>query len=175
MKPLNTDSAIKAMLERERKLYVQRNPKSQALSVQASAHWLRGVPLHWMVDWGLPFPLFIKEAQGITLKDADGNTYADFCLGDTGAMFGRSPKVIAECHASRLERGVGDVIIKHSLPWHVSRVGARIDEAVHHCLLNRGVVITPFHNMMLICPATTKANIGDLIETLEACVTELLN
>ena len=94
------------MLERERKLYVQRNLKSQALSVQASAHWLRGVPMHWMVDWNLPFPLFIEEASGVTVKDADGNTYVDFCLGDTGAMFGHSPKAIAECLAREGAKGL---------------------------------------------------------------------
>jgi glutamate-1-semialdehyde 2,1-aminomutase len=99
--------------------------------------------------------------------------------------------------AQRLERGVADVIIKHSLPWHVTRVGARvefmcvpkppkngfeasqaihkpIDEAVHRYLLNRGVVITPFHNMMLVCPSTTEAHVNRLLETLEACIAELL-
>jgi len=98
--------------------------------------------------------------------------------------------------AKRLERGIADVIIKHSAPWHVSRVGARveficrkipprsgfeaaqvihqpIDAAVHRYLLNRGVVITPFHNMMLICPATTAAHVELLIETFDAALTEL--
>jgi len=98
--------------------------------------------------------------------------------------------------AQRLERGVADVIIKHSLPWHVTRVGARvefmcvpkppkngfeasqvihrpIDEAVHRYLLNRGVVITPFHNMMLVCPSTTEAHVNQLLEALEACIAEL--
>jgi glutamate-1-semialdehyde 2,1-aminomutase len=444
-----TDSAIQAMLEREKKLYVQRNPKSQALSLEASRHWLRGVPMHWMVDWGLPFPLFVDKAQGATLWDADDHQYTDFCLGDTGAMFGHAPKAVAEvlereaangfttmlpssdavevgslledrfglpfwqvtatasdanravlrwcraitgrkkilvfnhCYhgcvddtfvtadegvvtmidglvgeprdltahtkvvefndvpaleaalregdvacvlaepvmtnvgmvlpdaefleklrvltietgtllifdethtlssgpggyaklagiapdglvfgkpiaggipaavygfsteaagriqkflksngdgrsgigttlsgsriqmalikavlteyfteetfaalfalARRLERGVADVIIKHSAPWHVCRVGARvefmctekpppnggaaakvihqpIDQAVHHYLLNRGVVITPFHNMMLICPATTAAQVEKLIQTLDQCLQEL--
>ena len=438
------------MLEREAKLYVQRNPKSQALSAEASKHWLRGVPMHWMVDWGSPFPLFIEVARGVSLLDADGHSHVDFCLGDTGAMFGHSPKPIAECLAregarglttmlpspdaaevgellgrrfglpfwqvtatasdanravirwcraitgrnkilvfnhcyhgcvddtfvtadggkvrmvdglvgeprdltaftkvvefndvptleaalregdvacvlaepvmtnvgmvlpdegfleklraltkatgtllifdethtltsgpggyarsvniapdalvfgkpiaggipaalygfshevagriqaylakrgagrsgigttlsgsriqmaliktvleefltdkvfeasitlaQRLERGVADVIIKHSLPWHVTRVGARvefmcvpkppkngfeasqaihkpIDEAVHRYLLNRGVVITPFHNMMLVCPSTNEAHVNQLLETLEACIAELL-
>ena len=106
MKPFPADSAIKAMLEREAQLYVQRNPKSQALSAEASKHWLRGVPMHWMVDWGLPHPLFIEEAQGITLKDADGHSYLDFCLGDTGAMFGHSPKVVADCLAREGARGL---------------------------------------------------------------------
>jgi glutamate-1-semialdehyde 2,1-aminomutase len=34
---------------------------------------------------------------------------------------------------------------------------------MHHFLLNRGVVITPFHNMMLICPATTDTHVETLI------------
>ncbi len=94
------------MLEREARLYVQRNPRSAALSAEASKHWLRGVPMQWMVDWGLPFPLFIEEAQGITLKDADGHAYLDFCLGDTGAMFGHSPKAVADCLAREGAKGL---------------------------------------------------------------------
>jgi glutamate-1-semialdehyde 2,1-aminomutase len=94
------------MLEQESKLYVQRNPKSQALSLKASQHWLRGVPMHWMVDWDLPFPLFVEEAHGSTLTDVDGHQLADFCLGDTGAMFGHSPPAIAECLAREGARGL---------------------------------------------------------------------
>ncbi len=100
-----TDSAIQAMLERETKLYVQRNPKSLALSVKASSNWLRGVPMHWMVDWGLPYPLFVEKTQGATLTDVDGHDYSDFCLGDTGAMFGHSPKVVAEVLAAEAQNG----------------------------------------------------------------------
>ena len=29
--------------------------------------------MHWMVDWGTAFPLFIASARGIDLIDADGN------------------------------------------------------------------------------------------------------
>ena len=105
MKLKITDSAIQAMLERETKLYVQRNPKSLALSVKASSNWLRGVPMHWMVDWGLPYPLFVEKAQGATLTDVDGHDYSDFCLGDTGAMFGHSPKVVAEVLAAEAQNG----------------------------------------------------------------------
>jgi glutamate-1-semialdehyde 2,1-aminomutase len=100
-----TDSAIQAMLGREEKLYVQRNPKSFALSVSASQHWLRGVPMHWMVDWGLAFPLFVDKAQGCTLTDADNHQYTDFCLGDTGAMFGHAPKVLADVLTVEASRG----------------------------------------------------------------------
>jgi glutamate-1-semialdehyde 2,1-aminomutase len=50
-----------------------------------------------------------------------------------------------------------------------------LDVAVHHYLLNRGVVITPFHNMTLICPATTQENIEQLLKALDACISELLH
>jgi len=52
--------------------------------------------MHWMVDWGTPFPLFIAKAQGVDVTDADGHHYVDFCLGDTGAMFGHSPPAVVE-------------------------------------------------------------------------------
>ena len=444
------EASIKAMLAREDALFTQRNPNSKRLSEDASKTWLKGVPMHWMVDWGTPFPLFVAKANGVDVTDADGNGYIDFCLGDTGAMFGHSPKplvdtlqregangfttmmpsadaaivgrllqdrfglpawqvtatasdanravikwcraisgrkkilvfnhcyhgavddtyvtidggmphadpaligevrdltqftkvvefndipaleaaladrdvacvlaepimtnvgmvlpdegyhaalrditrktgtllILDETHcmssgpggytgehglepdgfvlgkpiaggipaavygfsadvadrirkfletrtpghsgigttlsgskiqlalmrtmletyftkeafgplialAKRLEKGIADVIIKHGVPWHVVRVGARvefmctprrprnggeaaqvihkpIDEAVHRYLLNRGVIVTPFHNMMLICPSTTEAHVSQLIDGLDRCVTELM-
>jgi glutamate-1-semialdehyde 2,1-aminomutase len=91
-----TDASAEAMLAREKALFIQRNPRSKALSEQAARHWLSGVPMHWMLDWGTPFPLFIAKAEGVDLTDADGNAYVDFCLGDTGAMFGHSPPAIVE-------------------------------------------------------------------------------
>ncbi|TAM02938.1 MAG: hypothetical protein EPN70_15570 [Paraburkholderia sp.] len=39
--------------------------------------------------------------------------------------------------------------------------------------LYRGVLITPFHNMMLVCPDTTAADIDRLLEAFDACVGEL--
>ena len=42
----------------------------------------------WMTEWAGPFPIFAAEASGAHLTDVDGNEYADFCLGDTGAMTG---------------------------------------------------------------------------------------
>jgi glutamate-1-semialdehyde 2,1-aminomutase len=90
------DASITAMLDRERALFTQRNPKSAKLAQESARSWLRGVPMHWMVDWGTPFPLFISKAQGVDITDADGNDYVDFCLGDTGAMFGHSPAPVVE-------------------------------------------------------------------------------
>jgi glutamate-1-semialdehyde 2,1-aminomutase len=139
-----TDSAITAMLEREHQLFVQRNPKSQALSVKASKYWLRGVPMHWMVDWGLPFPLFVERAQGATLYDVDGHDYADFCLGDTGAMFGHAPKAVADVLAAEARNGfttmlpsadaveVGELLAERfGLPfWQVTATASDANRAV---------------------------------------------
>jgi glutamate-1-semialdehyde 2,1-aminomutase len=101
-----SEKSIATLLEREKALYTQRNITSAKLSEKSAQNWLRGVPMHWMVDWGVPFPLFIAEAIGTTLTSADGHTYTDFCLGDTGAMFGHSPPAIAETLAREGTRGL---------------------------------------------------------------------
>jgi glutamate-1-semialdehyde 2,1-aminomutase len=93
------------MRARERARYEAQHPRSRELAAQAAEHWFQGVPMHWMLDWGTPFPLFVREAQGATLTDADGIAYADFCLGDTGSMFGHSPAPIAEVLQRQGARG----------------------------------------------------------------------
>jgi glutamate-1-semialdehyde 2,1-aminomutase len=97
---------VAALLGHERRLFVERTPKSQALAEETAQHWLNGVPMHWMVDWGTPYPLFIEEACGVSLTDADGHTYVDFCLGDTGAMFGHSPPAVADAIRRQAGRGL---------------------------------------------------------------------
>jgi len=59
-----------------------------------------------MLDWETPFPLFVREARGSTVVDVDGHAYADFCLGDTGAMFGHSPAPVAKAIAEQAVRGL---------------------------------------------------------------------
>lgn len=97
---------VEAMLAGERERFARRNPKSRELADAADKHWLRGVPMHWMVDWGTPFPLFVAEAEGVDVEDADGNDYVDFCLGDTGAMFGHSPRAVAKAIERQAKRGL---------------------------------------------------------------------
>lgn len=97
--------AIATMLAAERELFVQRNPRSAELAAAAARHWHRGVPFHWMLDWGTPFPLFVSHAAGAELWDADGHRYDDFCLGDTGSMFGHSPPPVAEAIARQAAQG----------------------------------------------------------------------
>ena len=65
-----------------------------------------GVPLHWMQDWATPFPLQLAEAAGARLTDVDGHPYTDFCLGDTGAMFGHSPPAVSQALQAQASRGL---------------------------------------------------------------------
>ncbi len=94
------------VIERERALFAERAPRSAALAKRAAPHWLSGVPMHWMADWGTPFPLFVSKASGVTLTDVDARDYVDFCLGDTGAMYGHSPAPIAAAIAAQAARGL---------------------------------------------------------------------
>jgi glutamate-1-semialdehyde aminotransferase len=84
--------------------------------------------------------------------------------------------------AERWERGVRDVIEAHGAPWSVTRLGARaeyhfmpdpprdgadqiahadadLERLLHLWVMNRGVLMTPFHNMALMSPATTAADV----------------
>jgi glutamate-1-semialdehyde 2,1-aminomutase len=84
--------------------------------------------------------------------------------------------------AERWEAGANDVIARHAAPWHVTRLGARAEyhfvatpprsgaeQAAHHdaelerflhlWAMNRGVLMTPFHNMALMSPATTASDV----------------
>ncbi len=94
-----------ALLQRERSTYVERNPRSRAIAARAGEHLLFGVPLHWMTDWGTPFPLQVAHAAGAHLTDADGHRRVDFCLGDTGAMFGHAPAPVVDAVARQAARG----------------------------------------------------------------------
>jgi glutamate-1-semialdehyde 2,1-aminomutase len=98
--------------------------------------------------------------------------------------------------AEKLAGGLRKVITKHAMPWCVTQVGARIEfqfsaaqptngteagnifddeleRVVHLYLLNRGMLITPFHNMMLVCPATTVEMVNKFLITFEQCIDEL--
>jgi glutamate-1-semialdehyde 2,1-aminomutase len=98
--------------------------------------------------------------------------------------------------AERLSHGLAKIIDKHQAPWHVVRVGARVEficapgplkngtqagyahqpqveAAIHTGLINRGTLIAPFHNMMLISPATKKAQVDRLIASFDAILSDL--
>lgn len=94
-----------AFLAQERARFTDAHPRSAALADRAREHLLFGVPLHWMNDWGTPFALHVEQASGATVTDVDGHTLVDFCLGDTGAMFGHSPSPVAAALARQASRG----------------------------------------------------------------------
>jgi glutamate-1-semialdehyde 2,1-aminomutase len=94
------------LFEAERMDYVQKHPRSLQLAGNGIAGFYAGVPMHWMLDWSMPFPFLVAEAQGSVLRDVDGNEYADFCLGDTGSMFGHSPPPVVEAIRRQAGRGL---------------------------------------------------------------------
>jgi glutamate-1-semialdehyde 2,1-aminomutase len=84
--------------------------------------------------------------------------------------------------AERWTAGVDDVVASRGVPWNVTRLGARaeyhfmpsrprsgrehwehgdfeLERFLHLWALNRGVLMTPFHNMALMSPATTEADV----------------
>ncbi len=92
--------------------------------------------------------------------------------------------------ADRLVAGLKAVIAARKLPWSVAHVGARVElvfanpppknaaemrkvldreavEALHLWLINRGVLIAPFHNMMLVSPVTDGAAIDRLVAAVD--------
>jgi len=95
--------------------------------------------------------------------------------------------------AGRFTRGVQEAIDRYRLPWHVVQLGARaeygflpeppasggeshagadpeLEEYLHLFALNRGVLITPFHNMALMSPATETEDVDRHTEVFgEAC------
>ena len=111
------EDAIARVTERARNAFAAAHPKSKALAEQAKASLFGGVPMHWMADWPTPFPLFVAEANGARFKDVDGNTYVDFCLGDTGTMFGHSPAPVAEAIREQASRGYTTMLPGEDAVW----------------------------------------------------------
>ncbi len=81
-------------------------PKSQAAFGEGIPGFFGGVPMHWMSDWPTPFPIVVDRAAGATIADIDGNRLDDFCLGDTGSMFGHSPPAVARAIRRQAGRGL---------------------------------------------------------------------
>ncbi|MEI4472519.1 aspartate aminotransferase family protein [Frigidibacter sp. MR17.24] len=85
--------------------YRARRPRTQA-RLAAGNDFLGGVPMHWMRDWPQPFPMLVARAEGAVIEDLDGNRLDDFCLGDTGSMYGHSPAPVAAAIRAQAERGL---------------------------------------------------------------------
>jgi glutamate-1-semialdehyde aminotransferase len=97
--------------------------------------------------------------------------------------------------AERWTAGVAKAIADAQLPWHVTRLGCRaeyifgpepknghqahdamdfeLERFMHLYAMNRGVLLTPFHNMALMSPATTAADVDRHTEVFGEAVAEL--
>ena len=85
--------------------------------------------------------------------------------------------------AKRFMHGIEEIISVHSLPWHVTHLGSRVeylfqptrprngaeaaslwnhdlDKFIHLYMLNRGILLTPFHNMALMSPDTSTTDVN---------------
>jgi len=80
--------------------------KSKVAFGKGIAGFFGGVPMHWMNDWPTPFPIMVDRAKGATIVDMDGIRLDDFCLGDTGSMFGHSPPAVARAIRRQAGRGL---------------------------------------------------------------------
>ena len=98
--------------------------------------------------------------------------------------------------AERFTEGVASVIADHDLPWHVQRLGCRaeywfcppprdgaaaaaavdedLESFLHLWCLNRGVLLTPFHNMALFSPSHTEADVDRHTEVFAQAIEALL-
>jgi glutamate-1-semialdehyde 2,1-aminomutase len=99
--------------------------------------------------------------------------------------------------ATAFTAGVQATLDKTGVPWSVRQLGARaeyrfasppprdgssaeaagdddLDEYLHLYLANRNVLITPFHNMALMCPDTSADDVDLHTRLFDEAVTELL-
>ena len=98
--------------------------------------------------------------------------------------------------ATRYREGVERTLAEFEVPWTIIQVGARaeyrftptvprngsesaaahdpgLDEFMHLYTLNRGILMTPFHNMALMCPATSEADVDRHTEVFRDAIVEL--
>jgi glutamate-1-semialdehyde 2,1-aminomutase len=98
----------------------------------------------------------------------------------------------------RWSDGVDAAIKEFDLDWHCNRLGARgeyifkgkaprtgkeaadsgdfaLEQYIHLRLLNDGFLLTPFHNMALMCPDTTAADVDAHTAAFRAMCAELVN
>jgi glutamate-1-semialdehyde 2,1-aminomutase len=97
---------LEALARREVARYARSRPKTRGTLAAGAGHYLGEVPMHWMRDWPMPHPLVVATAEGARLIDVDGFGIDDFCLGDTGSMFGHSPAPVARAIRRQARRGL---------------------------------------------------------------------
>jgi glutamate-1-semialdehyde 2,1-aminomutase len=97
---------------------------------------------------------------------------------------------------TRYTEQVQELLTQYAVPWSISQVGAPaeyrfttpapsngtqamlggdelLDEFMHLFMCNRGILMTPFHNMALMCPTTTQADVDEHARLFEEAMKEL--
>jgi glutamate-1-semialdehyde 2,1-aminomutase len=100
--------------------------------------------------------------------------------------------------ATHFREGVEAALAAHDVPWSIAQLGARaeyrfvspaprngtesaaahdddLEEYLHLFMSNRGVLMTPFHNMALMCPETTQADVDLHTVLFERAVSDLMS
>lgn len=100
--------------------------------------------------------------------------------------------------ATYFTAGVNELFEKYDLPWAINQLGTRaeyrfakpypitgtaafesadaeLEDFLHLYLANRGILLTPFHNMALMCPTTTKADVDAHQRVFEEAIRELVS
>lgn len=112
---------LAALAERERAVFAERNPRSQAAYARAE-HLFGSVPMTWMNKKAGGFPIYLDRALGNRIWDIDGHEYIDFALGDTGSMAGHSAPEVVAAVRERSALGLTTMLPTEDAEW----VGAEL-------------------------------------------------
>lgn len=187
---------VKQLLDKERRDFADRHPQSWALFEKARKN-LHGFSEEIARRITEMTTVEDSDTGGI------GGTLAGNAL-SIAAMRATLEKVLTpEAYeitiplAGRFVAGVEEVIKEFELPWNVTRLGCRVeywfrpdparngseaaeavdpelDSYMHLAALNRGILMTPFHNMALISPQTTVEDINRHTEVFREIVRNLV-
>lgn len=116
---------LTSLIKEERERFASSHPRSRGLFEEARVNLLDGVPMSWMSRWPGGHPIFAEEAMGARITDADGISYVDLCLGDTGAMAGHAPAATAAAIAERYGKGATLMLPTEDSTWAAGELARR--------------------------------------------------
>jgi len=116
---------IRELLISEEKRFAKEHPRSRELFKQAQSVLVAGVPMNWMIRWAGSFPIFVEEGHGARIRDVEGHEYLDLCLGDTGSMFGHSPKAVVDAVRAQVGKGITMMLPTRDSIWVGKELGRR--------------------------------------------------
>jgi glutamate-1-semialdehyde aminotransferase len=162
-----------------------------------------GIPV---ATYGMSADIAARVSASITVEESDvggiGGTLAGYALG-LAALRATLGEVLTDAAfatmlplGERWAAGVDEVLRRHAVPWHVTRLGARaeyhfvptpprtggelaagadfeLERFLHLFAMNRRQLLTPFHNMALMSPVTTAADVDAHTAMFEEAVVAL--